>query len=219
MDNSQYKNSQLADIIDEYLKRGFGSMTKNDFEVWIFHQLLCGKLKGKTNREISIELRIPDTKVKRLRYEADLKWGSPADDAAYHDAVVAVIQKARLNKTRTQVLLVIEDTALLKYLDAKMKSANVAWDKNLNSENILIDFDQYETFCREMLKEEYSETIAFLNEKFKDESTIAKFFKDFANKTHEEILDELAKGAVDIAKKGAKAAIVKGLPVLISMIL
>lgn len=209
----------VADAIKEYLNHGFGSMTKNDFEVWIFHQLLCGELKGKTNREISIALRIPDTKVKRLRYEADLKWGCPADDAAYHDAVVAVIKKGRLNKSRTQVQFIIEDTALLKYLDAKMKNANVAWDKSFNSENVIIDFEQYEAFCQEVLTEEYTETIAFLNEKFKDKHTLVKFFKDFSSKTHEEILEELSKSTIDIAKKGAKAAVTKGLPLLISMII
>jgi hypothetical protein len=207
-------STKVADAINEYLNRGFGSMTKNDFEVWIFHQLLCGELKGKTNREISIALRIPDTKVKRLRYEADLKWGSPADDAAYHDAVVAVISKARLNKSRTQVQFVIEDTALLKYLDAKMKNANVAWDKQLNSENISIDFEQYDTFCKRVLTEEYDETIALLNEKFKDENSLAKFFKDLGSKSRDELIKELASGAVGVVKTLGK----HGLPLLLAMI-
>ena len=204
--------SSVTDAIQEYLDRGFGSMTKNDFEVWIFYQLLCGELRGKTNREISIKLRIPDTKVKRLRYEADLKWGSPDKDSTYHNAVVAVIEKAQLTKNRTQILLVIEDTALLKYLDAKMKSANVAWDKSFNSENIYIDFEQYEAFCKEVLTNEYDETIAFLNNKFKDKNTLVKFFKDFSSKTREEIINELAKGTVSAAKK-------YGLPLLLSVII
>ena len=203
----------VSDVISNYLQRGFGSMTKNDFEVWIFHQLLCGRLHGKTNREISIELRIPDSKVKRLRYEADLKWGSPNDESSYHDALVAVVKKARLVKERKQILLVIEDTALLKYLDARMKSANVAWDKSFNSENIYIDFEQYETFCKEVLTAEYQETIDFLKKKFKGESSIAKFFKDLGNKSREEVLNELAGDAIKVAKKGGEII----LPLLINM--
>ena len=136
----------VSDAIQAYLNRGFGTMTKNDFEIWIFHQLLCGQLHGKTNREISVALRIPDSKVKRLRYEADLKWGNPNDDSSYHDALVAVVKKARLIKEKKQIQFVIEDTALLKYLDARMKRANESWDKSFNSENISIDFEQYETF-------------------------------------------------------------------------
>ena len=56
----------MQDFIDNYLKRGFGSMNKNDFEVMIMHELLQGKLKGKSNYEISRELRVPESKVKRL---------------------------------------------------------------------------------------------------------------------------------------------------------
>ena len=204
----------VADAIQAYLNRGFGSMTKNDFEVWIFYQLLCGELRGKSNREISIALRIPDTKVKRLRYEADLKWGSPNDDSAYHDALVNVIKKARLVKDKTQILLVIEDTALLKYLDAKMKNANVAWDKSFNSENIYIDFEQYETFCKEVLTKEYKDTVNFLNKKFKDEPTIVKFFNCFKGKTRDEVINELVGGAVNVVKEGGKYV----LPLLIDMI-
>lgn len=47
----------VANAVKEYVSRDFGVMTKNDFEVWIFHQLLCGQLYGKTSREISIALR------------------------------------------------------------------------------------------------------------------------------------------------------------------
>lgn len=212
--NTINNNSTVADAIQAYLNRGFGSMTKNDFEVWIFYQLLCGELRGKSNREISIALRIPDTKVKRLRYEADLKWGSPNDDSAYHDALVNVIKKARLLKDKKQILLVIEDTALLKYLDAKMKNANVAWDKSFNSENIYIDFEQYETFCKEVLTNEYQETVNFLNKKFKDEPTIVKFFNCFKGKTRDQVINELVGGAVNVVKEGGKYV----LPLLIDMI-
>ena len=215
-------NSSVKEAIQEYVNRGFGSMTKNDFEVWIFSQLLCGDLKGKNNREISIKLRIPDTKVKRLRYESDLKWGSPDKDETYHDALVDVIKKARLARNKTQILLVIEDTALLKYLDAKMKSANVAWDKSFNSENIYIDFEQYDVFCKEVLNKEYNEAIECLDAKYKQDQNghpIAKFFNDWACKTREEIIKELSIGTVDIVKKGIKVIVNNGLPLLVSMIL
>lgn len=211
-------STPVDQIINDYLNRGFGTMTKNDFEVWIFHQLLCGQLHGKTNREISVALRIPDSKVKRLRYEADLKWGNPDDDSSYHDALVAVVKKARLIKEKKQIQFVIEDTALLKYLDARMKRANVSWDKSFNSENISIDFEQYETFCKEVLTKEYKEAIDFLKDKFKYENSIAKLFKDYYNKSRNKIIEELAEGTADIAKKGLET-FVKNAPLLLSMLL
>ena len=60
---------KLEEMIHAYLERGFGSMTKNDFEVWIFNYLLQNELQGKSDNAISRELRIPSAKVKRLRYE------------------------------------------------------------------------------------------------------------------------------------------------------
>lgn len=210
MNKHELSKANLDDILSAYIERGFGSMTKNDFEVWIFHRLLSGRLYGKTNREISIELRIPDAKVKRLRYEADLKWGNPSDDSSYHDALVNVIKKAKLVKNRTQILLVIEDTALLKYLDAKMKSANIAWDKSFNTENIYIDFTQYDTFCKKVLTQEYKEAIEYLNAKFKDKHPIAKFFCELGDKTREDVIKELSGEVVSVAKKT--------LPLLLAMI-
>ena len=48
-------------------------MNKNDFEVFIFNEYR--KRGRKSNREMSLELKIPESKVKRLAYEADLKYG------------------------------------------------------------------------------------------------------------------------------------------------
>lgn len=61
-------------VIDQYLARGFGTMNKNDFEVWIFHYLMQHRLQGKSNYDISVALKIPEQKVKRLRYESELKY-------------------------------------------------------------------------------------------------------------------------------------------------
>lgn len=68
------KELTLNEVISKYIEKGFGSMNKNDFEVWIFHYLLEHELQGKKNYEISIGLKIPKSKVKRLRYEAELKY-------------------------------------------------------------------------------------------------------------------------------------------------
>ena len=62
------ESKDLQEFISKYLERGFGSMNKNDFEVWIFHYLMNHQLQGKTNYEVSLFLKIPETKVKRLRY-------------------------------------------------------------------------------------------------------------------------------------------------------
>jgi hypothetical protein len=52
-------------FLSDYLSRGFGSMNKNDLEVWVFNQLLQDPNKQNySDYDFSIELRIPQTKVK-----------------------------------------------------------------------------------------------------------------------------------------------------------
>lgn len=48
------KELTLNEVISKYLEKGFGTMNKNDFEVWIFHYLLEHELQGKKNYEISM---------------------------------------------------------------------------------------------------------------------------------------------------------------------
>ena len=74
MKNVNKSKTEMEEFIDKYLTRGFGSMNKNDFEVEIMHWLLQNRLNGKSNYEISRKLRIPESKVKRLIYEASLKY-------------------------------------------------------------------------------------------------------------------------------------------------
>ena len=78
------KELTLNEVISKYIEKGFGSMNKNDFEVWIFHYLLEHELQGKKNYEISIGLKIPKSKVKRLRYEAELKYSNNTSVEKYN---------------------------------------------------------------------------------------------------------------------------------------
>ena len=81
----------IKDFIKEvYLERGFGTMNKNDFEVFIFNEIVKDpqgilefskkdkddKPLKPSNYDLSILLKIPESKVKRLAYEADLKYGA-----------------------------------------------------------------------------------------------------------------------------------------------
>lgn len=134
----------IDDIIDEYLAKGFGSMNKNDFEVWIFYYLLNSRLKGLSNYDISIELRIPEQKVKRLRYEAGLKYGSPQKTEVYADDFAKLLKKAQLKKDGSCVQFVVEDVQLRKYLDSILKKDGRFSNTSFNTEIVSIDTDDLE---------------------------------------------------------------------------
>lgn len=127
--------------IDQYLSRGFGSMNKNDFEVWIFNQLLLRRLKGKSNYEISRALNLPESKVKRLRYEADLKYSSDQEiENRLYEILNHALSKAYLKVIGkdVQIQFIVEDLSVRKYLDHKLKQKGFFSDSSFNSEIVSV---------------------------------------------------------------------------------
>lgn len=103
-----------TDILDKYLAKGFGSMTKNDFEVFIFSELLKTKFKNSRAYQISRELHIPESKVKRLQYEASLRYLNKSEDD-YKREFKDAAKKAR--KDNEKIAFVIIDIDLRKRLN------------------------------------------------------------------------------------------------------
>lgn len=135
-------------FIQAYLDRGFGSMTKNDFEVMIFAELLQTSLLKKSNYEISIDLRIPESKVKRLRYEASLKYNILSEDD-YRLMFKEIAQNAIIKDEK--IILSIEDISLRKFINFKLKKNGKFSDTSFNSEIVVIRSKDF----AELLKELY----------------------------------------------------------------
>ena len=121
-------------------------MNKNDFEVWIFHYLLEHELQGKKkNYEISIALKIPESKVKRLRYEAELKYSNNTSVDKYN-MVCEHLKQAHFKKDGKCIQFVIEDIYLHRYLDSTLKAGGRFSDSSFNSEIVSMDFYDLEYF-------------------------------------------------------------------------
>lgn len=133
----------IDDALNEYLNKGFGSMNKNDFEVWIFNQLLQSQLKDKDNYATSIYLKIPESKVKRLRYEASLKYSS-INESNFHQTISSLLSKAKFKKDGQCIQFVVEDVAVRKYLDSLLKRDGRFSDSSFNSEIVSIDINDLE---------------------------------------------------------------------------
>lgn len=104
----------MNNLIDDYLKRGFGSMNKNDFEVAIFHNVMQDAgYCGLTDYDLSRKLRIPESKVKRLRYEAELKYGNPD----YRAKFLEILKKAKFYEDGERVQFIVPDMSVRNYLN------------------------------------------------------------------------------------------------------
>lgn len=197
----------LDNVIDQYLARGFGSMNKNDFEVWIFNYLLSEKLKGKSNYDVSVELRIPEQKVKRLKYEAGLKYGSPRDMEAYASAFAALLTKAQLKKDGSCVQFVVEDLQLRKYLDSLLKKDGRFSNTSFNTEIVSIDADDLEFLMKTIWpKEDWTAIYKKAKELLGTENVTFKgLFKKFVEGASKETGKEAAKRFFNLTCKGLLA--------------
>ncbi len=136
----------MEKILENYLERGFGTMTKNDFEVAIFHYLLQDNQYGSlSNYEMSRKLRIPESKVVRLRYEESLKYqGTDTDeDVKYLRKLSECLQKVRLYKDKGTITLSIEDKATRLFLKSLLKQNNRIIDGSFNSELVVLQCEDY----------------------------------------------------------------------------
>ena len=109
----------IDEIINKYLIRGFGSMNKNDFEVWIFHWLLFNHEKciDRSDFFISQFLKIPESKVKRLRYEAELKY-SDSQPEDYREELIKSFKKAKCQEGTIEgkITMSVPNKILRQYL-------------------------------------------------------------------------------------------------------
>ena len=137
----------LITRITEYFDRGFGSFTKNDFEVLIFQSLLENDKDIKSNYYYSQLLRIPLTKVKRLRYEADLKYGKIlTSQSEYRENKLKqfnnLIKAAKFKVTdKNKIQFSIEDLSLRRFLEELLKKDGSFADSSFNSEIVTISID------------------------------------------------------------------------------
>lgn len=133
---NQENTNELQSAIRDYLNKGFGSMNKNDFEVFIFNELLKNEFSGKSDNAISRKLKIPESKVKRLRYEAELVYG----ESDHYKEEFYEILKNRVYKfiEPNKLQFSIKNKGLRLYLDDKLESNMSFADSSFNSDIVTI---------------------------------------------------------------------------------
>jgi hypothetical protein len=137
------KENFATEFMNRYSTRGFGAMNKNDFEVMIFDLLRkYGDLQDKSHYEISIDLQIPETKVRRLAYESDLKYRQLTEqDIA--TAFFKILAKSKFRGDLNKVEFVIENKFIRTSISAQLKKLGHYADSSFNSEIIRIHIDSF----------------------------------------------------------------------------
>lgn len=142
--------SQIDDIfinkfLSEYLSRGFGSMSKRDIDVLLMHLLMeHTDLSNENNFNLSIKLKLTESKVKNLKYEANLKY-TESLEKDIKEEFLSLLSKAKLQVIgkETWISIVVEDTFLRHAIKAKVKENGSFTDSSFNSEIVKISVDDF----------------------------------------------------------------------------
>lgn len=131
------------DFLENYLKLGLGSMPKTDIDALVMHLLDLYGLNGSgplaihSNQTVSEHLKTPVSKVKKLRYDAALKFGGRIEDQAM-GRLLAALSKASLEPDGGKVLLIIEDSLAKNWLQGQLKIHQQIFDHSFNTEIVKV---------------------------------------------------------------------------------
>lgn len=166
-DLNREQKELFADLFNErYIKnRGFGSMNKNDIEVMLFdiYRQIFDKEGQRSNYQWSTDLRIPETKIRRLAYEANLVY-HPDNTKELIQQFFGILSNniTKFSTDKKKIQFVIENKSLRTMLSADLKSLGYFADTSFNSEIVSVELEAFgallmkyypEGFKEEMLKE------------------------------------------------------------------
>jgi hypothetical protein len=144
------------EFLRHYLKNGIGAMSKSDIDALVMH--LLDKytrsegiaLQAYSNQMASETLRAPLSRIKRLRYEAGLKYGGRAEDEAKR-RFVNCLSKAVLELDKDKICLIVEDTLSRHWIQGHIKESGLVFDGSFNSEIVRVSPDGFFKVLRELL--------------------------------------------------------------------
>ena len=156
---SEKQKHQFGELfLDRYLKRGFGSMSKSDFELLIFDILrVIDSGVHKSNYQWSIDLHIPETKVRKLAYEADLVYHDYDVDALIKKFFTLLKQNiSKFSSDGKKIQFVVEDRSLRTMLYADLKELGYFADASHNGEIVSVELRAFSSLLMKYYPPEFA---------------------------------------------------------------
>jgi hypothetical protein len=182
-------------FLDSYLKFGLGSLPKSDVDALVMHLLDLYGMNGSppmavySNQVVSERLRTPVAKIKKLRYDAALKFGGRIEDQAM-GRLLAALSKASLEAEGKRICLIIEDSLAKNWLQGQLKIHQQIFDHSFNTEIIKVDA---------------TGLFQVLDACF-DKAALADFRAGYESAKSKKNQDEMKKAFTSVAKKFAEGA-------------
>ena len=167
----------------------FGTFAKSDYEILMFSIYLNMLETEPRDYDISIDLGIPESKVRSLRVKAQLLY--PRKELKWQEELEKALSKGQYDLQDQTITIMIEDPSVLNLLKSIIEETYGVVYKTLNSKHLCLPIESYLLLAME-LEEDRSKALSRLNSKWKEangevnEITRESFIKKIwskANKT------------------------------------
>ena len=146
-------SQNFMDEFRRYAIEKFGFLTKNDYEVLLYHLLNnYSNLKGRSLFEQSIELRVPENKLKRLAYEAKLKHCN-YDRATLLETFLRQLQISKFTADGKSIKFAIQDKYLRTAVQAEVYKMGSFMDGSFNSDVVSINAEALVNLLQSLFKD------------------------------------------------------------------
>lgn len=168
------------EFLEHYLSGSFGSMSKSETEILIFH-LLSKHFEISSNYEISNLLKISETKVKNLTLNAHLRYPRQSGDEIVRETLVDIAKKfsAIYDEQNCEVKIHIQSSVKKREIINAINKLGSFADYGLNNEILKIRINTlFSLFEKFLDKEKFKDTVQTY---LKDKKLNEKQFFDALN--------------------------------------
>ena len=170
-------------------------MNKNDYEVALFHMLLNNDLAEKSDYAISLKLHIPESKVKRLRYEESLIYQNNKTNEVYLEELGLMLVSRKYRVQNGRILFAISDKSLRLFLNDFLMMEGRFADSSFNSNIVSLSADDL-LYLLEKTGKNNAAVIKLIRsdiEKSKKDlpKTITEILKDFAKDSARNVIGKV----------------------------
>ncbi|WP_148814729.1 PTS sugar transporter subunit IIBC [Campylobacter concisus] len=168
------------EFLEHYMSGSFGSMSKSETEILIFH-LLSKHFEISSNYEISNFLKISETKVKNLTLNAHLRYPRQSGDEIVRETLVDIAKKfsAIYDEQNGEVKIHIQSSVQKREMINAINKLGSFADYGLNNEILKIRINTlFSLFEKFIDKEKFKDTVQTY---LKDKKLNEKQFFDALN--------------------------------------
>lgn len=148
-----------TEFIEKYMHNGFGMMNKGELETLIFYLLRKDvSFKSMSIFEISRTLHISEAKVRKLIYDADLRYGKTDDDFVINE-FFQYIKQAKILSDGSRIMFPIDNKVVRSAVDDRLKSLGHFSDTSFNRDIFSIQTDAFVDLINSYYAEDVKELI------------------------------------------------------------